>query len=77
MNRTRLRFSLIWAVRRNNTGALHAIFVVIGACSVTMLPIGLELGCELTRNSGASAALLWLRCVFILCFTVVKDVTNG
>ncbi|KAG8213882.1 major facilitator superfamily domain-containing protein [Butyriboletus roseoflavus] len=52
-------FSLIWAVRPNNTAALFAIFVVIGICSMTLLPIGLELGVELTRNADASAALLW------------------
>jgi len=50
---------LIWAVCPNNTAALYAIFAVIGICSVTMLPIGLELGVELTRNAEASAALLW------------------
>ncbi|KAG6372329.1 major facilitator superfamily domain-containing protein [Boletus reticuloceps] len=52
-------FSLIWAVRQNNAAALFAIFVVIGICSLTMLPIGLELGVELTRNADASASLLW------------------
>ncbi|KAF8135477.1 MFS general substrate transporter [Boletus edulis] len=52
-------FSLIWAVRQNNTAALFAIFVVIGIGSLTMLPIGLELGVELTRNADASASLLW------------------
>jgi len=51
--------SLVWAVKRGNTGGLFAIVVVIGVGSITMLPIGLELGCELTRNSGGSSALLW------------------
>ncbi|KAF9227412.1 MFS general substrate transporter [Gyrodon lividus] len=51
--------SLVWAVRPNNTAALFAIMVIIGTCSVTMLPVGLELGVELTRNADASAALLW------------------
>lgn len=55
--------ALIWAVRPNNTAALYALFVLIGVFSVTMLPVGLELGCELTRNSSASAAILWWRCV--------------
>ncbi|OCB86302.1 MFS general substrate transporter [Sanghuangporus baumii] len=53
--------SLIWAVRPNNTGALYAIFVVIGVASLSMLPVTLELGCELTRNSEASSAILWWR----------------
>lgn len=55
--------ALIWAARPNNTAALYALFVLIGVFSVTMLPVGLELGCELTRNSSASAAILWWRCV--------------
>jgi len=32
---------------------------ILGVCSVTMLPVGLELGCELTRNANASSAVLW------------------
>lgn len=57
--------SLIWAVKPHNTGALFAIMAIIGACSLTMLPIGLELGCEVTRNSDGSSALLWFLCVFL------------
>ncbi|KAF9241533.1 major facilitator superfamily domain-containing protein [Melanogaster broomeanus] len=52
-------FSLIWAVRPDNTAGLFAIMVIIGMCSVTALPVGLELGVELTRNADASAALAW------------------
>ncbi|KLO14386.1 MFS general substrate transporter [Schizopora paradoxa] len=51
--------SLIWAVRPNNAAALYAIFVIIGVFSVTILPVGLELGVELTRNASASSAALW------------------
>ncbi|EIW81789.1 MFS general substrate transporter [Coniophora puteana RWD-64-598 SS2] len=51
--------SLVWAIRPDNAGALFVIFAVIGAGSVIMLPIGLELGCELTRNADGSAAVLW------------------
>ncbi|KIJ18763.1 hypothetical protein PAXINDRAFT_110383 [Paxillus involutus ATCC 200175] len=51
--------SLIWAVRPNNIAALFAIMIIIGTCSVTLLPVGLELGVELTRNADSSAALLW------------------
>lgn len=53
--------SLIWAVRENNVVALYALFIIIGVFSVAMLPVGLELGCELTRNADASSAILWLR----------------
>ena len=58
--------SLIWAVMPNLAGGLFAIMAVIGAGSITMLPIGLELGCELTRNSDASSAVLWFSYVYFL-----------
>ncbi|EIW81787.1 MFS general substrate transporter [Coniophora puteana RWD-64-598 SS2] len=51
--------SLVWAVKPDNTAALFAIFCVIGVGSMIMLPIGRELGCELTRSADGSAALLW------------------
>ncbi|KAG2150568.1 major facilitator superfamily domain-containing protein [Suillus clintonianus] len=51
--------SLIWAVKPNNTGGLFAIMVIIGICSLIMLPVGLELGVEVTRNADGSAAILW------------------
>ncbi|KAI0320777.1 MFS general substrate transporter [Amylostereum chailletii] len=62
--------SLIWAVRPDNTGALFGVLVIIGACSVTLLPIALELACELTRNADGSSAVLWffgnLFCIIFL-----------
>ena len=58
--------SLIWAVKPNQTGGLFAIMAIIGAGSITMLPVGLELGCELTRNSDASSAVLWFSYVYFL-----------
>ncbi|KAG1732245.1 major facilitator superfamily domain-containing protein [Suillus paluster] len=51
--------SLIWAVKPNNTGGIFAIMVIIGVGSITMLPVALELGVELTRNADGSAAILW------------------
>ena len=33
--------------------------VVIGIFSLNLMPVGLELGVELTRNAHASAAILW------------------
>ncbi|KAH9484995.1 MFS-type transporter [Psilocybe cubensis] len=52
-------FSLIWAVRPDNGGALFAIMGIIGICSVPMLAVGMELACEITRNAEASSAILW------------------
>ncbi|EPQ57161.1 MFS general substrate transporter [Gloeophyllum trabeum ATCC 11539] len=51
--------SLIWAVKPHNTGGLFAIMAILGTTSITMLPVALELGCELTRNADGSSALLW------------------
>ncbi|KZT69101.1 MFS general substrate transporter [Daedalea quercina L-15889] len=51
--------SLIWAVRRNDTGGLFAIMAIVGASSLTLLPVALELAVELTRNANASCAMLW------------------
>ena len=31
---------------------------IIGIGSITLLPVGLELGCELTRNAEGSSAIL-------------------
>ncbi|KAI0265746.1 major facilitator superfamily domain-containing protein, partial [Russula aff. rugulosa BPL654] len=58
--------SLIWAVRPHNDAALFAIFIVIGVCSISLLPVAVELGVELTRNSDGSSAVLWFLCA--LCF---------
>lgn len=46
-------------VRPNNTGALYAIMAIIGGSSLTLLPVAIELACELTRNAMASSAILW------------------
>jgi hypothetical protein len=46
-------------VRPNNTVGLYVILVIIGVTSITMLPIALELGCEVTRNAEGSSAILW------------------
>lgn len=51
--------SLIWAVRPHNDAALFAIFIVIGVFSITLLPVAIELGVELTRNPDGSSAVIW------------------
>ncbi|KAF9050074.1 major facilitator superfamily domain-containing protein [Panaeolus papilionaceus] len=63
--------SLIWAVRPNNLAAIFVVMTIIGVCSVPILPIALELCCEITRNADGSAAIVWfagnlLGIVFIL-----------
>ncbi|PPQ93805.1 hypothetical protein CVT25_013514 [Psilocybe cyanescens] len=71
-------FSLIWAVRPNNTAALFAIMAVIGVCSVPMLAVGMELACELTRNADGSSAIVWFSgnlfaVVFILVAGALRE----
>ncbi|OCH88925.1 MFS general substrate transporter [Obba rivulosa] len=51
--------SLIWAVRRDDAAGLYAIMAIIGGSSLTLLPVAIELACELTRNAMASSAILW------------------
>ena len=46
-------------VKPHDPGAIYALMAVIGACSLTLLPVALELAVEVTRNADVSAALLW------------------
>ncbi|KAJ6609864.1 major facilitator superfamily domain-containing protein [Mycena sp. CBHHK59/15] len=66
--------SLIWAVKPHNTAGLYAIMALIGVTAVTMLPVSLELACEITRNADGSAALLWFACNF---FGVIFILAEG
>ncbi|KAF7980761.1 hypothetical protein HWV62_36803 [Athelia sp. TMB] len=70
-----LWLSLIWIVKPDNTGACFAIMALLGIVSVPMLPIALELACEVTRNSDGSAAILWcMSNVFGIMFVLVGGV---
>ncbi|KAF8342314.1 major facilitator superfamily domain-containing protein [Cantharellus anzutake] len=51
--------SLIWDVRPHNYGGLYAVFVVMGVGSFILLPVALELGCEITSSPEASSSILW------------------
>ena len=50
-------------VRPHNTAGLFIIVTVLGTGSIILLPIGLELACEVTRNADGSSAILWFLCV--------------
>lgn len=54
-----LWLSLIWAAKPNNAAALFVSMAVIGSCCMTILPLAIELGIELTRNANGSSAILW------------------
>jgi len=67
-------FSLIWAVKPSNTGGLFAIMTILGVTSITLLPVTLELGSDLTRNAEGSSAILWfMGCLFSIMFVLVED----
>ncbi|KAH7339686.1 major facilitator superfamily domain-containing protein [Rhizoctonia solani] len=70
--------ALIWDVRANNYAGLYVVMVVIGVASFTLLPIALEIGCEVTRSAETSSAVLWftgnlLSVVFVLSMDALKD----
>ena len=54
-------------VKPHNTAGLFVIMAVIGIGSITLLPTGLELGCELTRNADGSSAILFFGYVCDRC----------
>jgi Na+/melibiose symporter-like transporter len=58
----------IWNVRPNNSPAIYAVMAVIGIGSFILLPLGLELGAEATRNAEASCGLLWFKYVYSFAF---------
>ncbi|KAJ8077170.1 hypothetical protein PM082_001598 [Marasmius tenuissimus] len=66
--------SLIWAVKPNNTGGLFAIMAIIGITSITLLPVGLELGCDVTQDAEASSSLMWFSGnAFCIIFLLAED----
>ncbi len=71
-----LSVAMLIIVRPHNVAALFAIFIIIGACSITLLPVAVELGVELTRNPDGSSAVLWFLCVFLLLYQDTPPSTN-
>jgi len=73
-----LWLSLIWAVKPDNLAANFVVMVLLGLCSVPMLPVALELATEVTRNPEGSSALLWFNAnlisfIFVLIETALTD----
>jgi len=50
---------LIFAVAPNDYAGIYVVIVLIGICSFILLPVALELGCEMSRNAESSSAVLW------------------
>ncbi|KAG9008987.1 hypothetical protein FRB90_008665 [Tulasnella sp. 427] len=68
----------IWAVGTHGLGASYALLAIIGVCSFTLLPVTLELGCEVTRNAELSGAMLWLAANAVGLFLVlISDVLKA
>lgn len=69
---------LIWDVRANNDAGIYVLMVVIGVGSFTLLPVALEIGCEVTRSAETSSAALWFAgnlfsVVFVLSMDALRD----
>ncbi|KAG9092784.1 hypothetical protein FRC07_011589, partial [Ceratobasidium sp. 392] len=72
---------LIWdgrSFRANNDAGIFVLMVVLGVSSFTLLPIALEIGCEVTRSAETSSAVLWfagnlLSVVFVLSMDALRD----
>ena len=47
---------------------------LVGILSFILLPVALEMGCELTRNAETSSAILWFSAnLFTIVFVLVED----
>lgn len=46
-------------MRPNNLGGIYVVLVAISSVSFILLPVGLELGVEITHNAETSTAVLW------------------
>lgn len=56
-----MTLSLLWVIKPANDIGIVAVFIVLGFASFALLPIGLELGAEITRQPEASSsAFYWL-----------------
>ncbi|TBU57173.1 MFS general substrate transporter [Dichomitus squalens] len=65
--------ALIWEIKPNNAAVLYVLVAIIGAIGLTLLPVVLELGVELTRNANGSSAVLWFSTnLFGLVFVLVE-----
>lgn len=48
------------SVRPNNIIPIYVLACIVGILGFLLLPVGLELGCEITRNAETSSAMLWM-----------------
>ncbi|KDQ15326.1 hypothetical protein BOTBODRAFT_108891 [Botryobasidium botryosum FD-172 SS1] len=66
--------SLIWDVTPHNYTGLYIVLVLIGIGSFMLLPVALELGCEVTRSAETSSAVLWFSAnLFSFIFIIIGN----
>lgn len=61
----------ILLVRPNNLIGIYIVLVAISSVSFILLPVGLELGVEITRSAETSTAVLWFGGNFVSIIWVV------
>jgi len=50
------------------------VSALVGILSFILLPVALEMGCELTRSAATSSAILWFSAnLFTIIFVLVED----
>ncbi|KAG8988542.1 hypothetical protein FRB94_001911 [Tulasnella sp. JGI-2019a] len=65
---------LIWAISSHGLGPSYGVLCVAGFSSFMLLPVTLELACEVTGSAETSAASLWFSAnVFTVLFVLVAD----
>ncbi|GJJ10790.1 hypothetical protein Clacol_005018 [Clathrus columnatus] len=71
--------SLIWAVKPHDRAGIFVTVTAIGSTSLTLLPLALELGCDLLQDAETSSAILWcLGNLFTIIFVLVEgSLTDG
>jgi FLVCR family MFS transporter 7 len=72
---------LIFAVRPHNEIPIYVLAGLIGMLGFLLLPVGLELGCEVTRNAEVSSAILWMSgnlwtLIFVIGESIVQTKVN-
>ncbi|KAG8829959.1 hypothetical protein FRC17_005721 [Serendipita sp. 399] len=69
---------LIFAVRPNNAIPIYVMAALLGVVGFILLPVGLELGCEVLRNAEVSSAMLWMSGnLWTLIFVLASDPLRG
>jgi FLVCR family MFS transporter 7 len=47
------------AVKSHSTAVLFVLFILVGVCSITVIPVGIRVGAQITRNPDGSSLIIW------------------